>query len=388
MRLLFITTSLVQGGAERHAITLMNRLAARGHDCHAVYVKNDATQRGRIRIGGRIETLDAQRFLDPQAVARMAATVAALRPDAMLAANPYALMYAQLGRLRARWPAPLAVVYHSTRVLGFKEHVKHALDRLFIRRADTLVFVSRAQARYWRARGLRAPRIEVIPNGIDLAHFRPAPAIDGAAMRTALGIGEGHFVIGLVAMLRPEKNPVQLVHAVAALRQQGIPAHALMIGDGPLRAAVEQAAAEHGITASVHITGLQEDVRPYLAACDVAALCSFTEALSLAALEAMAMARPVVHPEVGGGPDMILPGFNGDLYPVGDTAAFTTCLARLADRTRAARLGRNARRVVAAKFSEDAMVARYDALLQGMAARRAAAAPPPLPGAASLSADS
>ena len=44
MKLLFITGSLVHGGAERHAITLANRLAERGHDCHFAYVKDDPSQ--------------------------------------------------------------------------------------------------------------------------------------------------------------------------------------------------------------------------------------------------------------------------------------------------------------------------------------------------------
>src|SRR5437870_10988094 len=52
---------------------------------------------------------------------------------------------------------------------------------------------------------------------------------------------------------------------------------------------------ELGIGREVVITGLQQDVRPWLAACDALVLCSLTEAFSLAALEAMALGKPVVH---------------------------------------------------------------------------------------------
>ena len=61
MRLAFLTGSLVHGGAERQAITLANRLAERGHECHAIYVKNDPSQLGRLRRKkGHAETWSGQ----------------------------------------------------------------------------------------------------------------------------------------------------------------------------------------------------------------------------------------------------------------------------------------------------------------------------------------
>jgi glycosyltransferase involved in cell wall biosynthesis len=170
-------------------------------------------------------------------------------------------------------------------------------------------------------------------------------------------------VIGLTAVLRPEKNPVQLVEAIARLRAKGCPARALMIGDGDMRAAVECRAAELGVAAHVAITGFEPDVRPFLSACDAMVLCSTTETFSLAALEAMAMAKPFVHPALGGGPELVFPGWNGYLYPPGDTGALVDSLALLADRNVARRMGRNARRVVESLYSESMMVDRYERLL-------------------------
>lgn len=92
-------------------------------------------------------------------------------------------------------------------------------------------------------------------------------------------------------------------------------------------------------------------------------LCSFTEALSLSAIEAMAMGRPVVHSDVGGAAEMIVPGRNGFLFPVGDTAGFVDKLAILADRAISERMGREARARVEALFSEKTMVDRYEQLL-------------------------
>jgi glycosyltransferase involved in cell wall biosynthesis len=120
----------------------------------------------------------------------------------------------------------------------------------------------------------------------------------------------------------------------------------------------------------VTITGFQEDVRPFVAACDAMALTSFTEAFSLAAIEAMAMALPVVHSDVGGAAEMIRPGRNGFLFPVGDTAALAGRLAALAGGGAGARLGARAREVIEERFSEHAMVDRYEAMLLAMENKR------------------
>lgn len=365
-RALFVTGSLSHGGAERHSIALMNRLAERQHECHAVYVKSGVDQLGRIRLrgSGTVQCLGAARYFDWAALQRFATHLGHLEPAAIVAANPYALMYAAGAMRLARRRVPLIVTFHSTRLLGLKEHLQMAAYRPLFWGADCAVFVCESQRRYWRRRVVFSRRNEVIHNGVDTQVFSSA-RVDGAGerMRAALGLRDADYVIGLSAVLRPEKNPLQLVDAIALLRARGIPAKALMIGDGPMRAAVEARARERRVANDVLISGFQQDVRPHIAACDVMALCSFTEAFSLAALEAMAMGKPVVHSEVGGAAEMIHPGRNGALFPAGDTAAFAHALEALADRSSSRCMGRNARRTVEALFSEQTMVDRYEKLL-------------------------
>ncbi|HEX5801632.1 MAG TPA: glycosyltransferase [Azospira sp.] len=369
LRILFVTGSLVHGGAERHSITLMNRLAERGHECHAVYVKNDPAQRERIELrgNGSLHCLEARGYYDRAAIADFAAHLARVRPSVIVAANAHALMYASLARRQAGLAVPLLATFHSTKLLGVKEHVKMLAERFFFRAADCLVFVCEAQRRYWRRRLLSARRNEVIHNGVDVDRFAAADCRTVAlALRRRHGIDADDYVIGMVAVLRPEKNPLQLVAAVAALRQLDLPARALFVGDGPLRAAIEQRAAALGIAAFVTVTGFQDDVRPYIAACDTVAVCSTTEAFSLAAIEAMAMSRPVVHADVGGAAEMIDVGHNGFLFPVGDTGTLVYKLALLAERACARRMGQNARSVVERQFSETAMLDRYERTLQSL----------------------
>lgn len=370
LRAVFITGSLVHGGAERHTIGLMNRLAERGHECHAAYVKDDRSQLDRIRLRGKgtVHGLEAGSYYDAQAVDRLSALLVRLKPSVIVAANPYALFYATLARRRARCDAPLVVTFHSTRLLGWKEYVQMAYYRACFWLAEATVFVSERQRRHWLLRGVLSRRNEVIHNGVDTRHyFGEWNGASRVAQRTALGYGEDDYVVALPAVLRPEKNPVALVEAVATLRARGVRAHALFIGDGPMRPAIEAHAKALGIEGAVRISGMQLEVRPWLAAADVVTICSHTEAFSLAAIEAMALHKPVVHSDVGGAGEMIRPGWNGFLFTPGDAKGFAARLEQLATRALRLSLGENARHVVEERFSESRMVDRYEQLLVDVA---------------------
>jgi glycosyltransferase involved in cell wall biosynthesis len=367
MRPMFVTGSLVHGGAERHSITVMNRLADRGHECHAVYVKDDPSQVGRIRLalGGTIRCLDARSYFDPAALHEFAGHLRHLRPSALVAANGYALMVAGMANLLSGVRAPLIATFHTTQIYDTRERIKLVLERPFFWQADQCVFVSGLQRDYWLPRGVRGRRNTVIWNGVDTAYFndRDAAVMRGT-QRAVLGYAGSDYVIAISAVLRPEKNHVQLVEALAALRAGGIPARLLIIGDGPTRPAIEDRARRCGVRDAITITGFQQDVRPFVAAADVMVLCSVAvETFSLAALEAMAMGRPVIHAELGGAAEMIDPGHNGLLFPVGDTPALVEALRILSRKALAVRMGRRAREVVQSKFSEHAMVDRYEELL-------------------------
>jgi len=373
LKLMFVTGSLAHGGAEHHSLNLMNRLAERGHECHAAYVKPDASQLDRIRLRGEgtANCLGAKRFLDWNAVRAFAGVLTSIQPSAIVSANPYALMYSVLASRAAGLSVPLVETYHSTRMLGVREKAKSLLDRLFMWSADCTVFVSEKQKRYSLRRGLGSRRNEVIYNGVDTARFRDLwTANEHAAQRLALGFSRADYVIGLVGLLRPEKNHLQLLDAVAQLRRNGTPAKALLVGDGAMRGAIEMRARALGIERHVVITGFCGDVRPHLAACDVVVLCSVTEAFSLAAIEAMAMGKPVIHSDVGGASEMISAGRNGFLFPVGDTDAFVSRLLFLAAPAVAEGMGREARKMVERRFSEGTMVENYEQLLLGFGAGR------------------
>lgn len=242
-----------------------------------------------------------------------------------------------------------------------------AMYRPFYWMTDSLVFVCENQRRHWRRRGLFARRNSVIHNGVDAQAFAPPEPAQALQARAAFGLGQDDHVVGISAVLRPEKAHELLLQAVAQARSDGMHWKLLIIGDGVTRPQIEAEAQRLGLIGRVLITGLLPDVRQAIAACDVVALVSVSETFSIASIEAMAMGRPMIMSRVGGAAEQIDAGRQGYLFPSRDVAALAACLKLCWDREHAARLGQEARRRVEDEFSVAAMLDAYAALLAGHA---------------------
>src|SRR5215471_5152254 len=120
--LMFVTGSSSPGGAEKQTVALVNGLADRGHQCHAVCVKETGDLLDRIRSGGggTARCLGASRYLGVRALVDLAEQLRVVRPAAIVAANGYALMYSWLALRLSRLRAALVVSFHSNRLLGPK----------------------------------------------------------------------------------------------------------------------------------------------------------------------------------------------------------------------------------------------------------------------------
>src|SRR5258705_13696992 len=103
--------------------------------------------------------------------------------------------------------------------------------RLFFWTTDCLVFVCEKQRRCWLRRGVFSRRNEVIYNGVDTEEFcdKWSPE-ERRTLRRALGFSDADYVIGISAVLRPEKKNVQVVGGGALPPKQGVPAGARVIG--------------------------------------------------------------------------------------------------------------------------------------------------------------
>jgi glycosyltransferase involved in cell wall biosynthesis len=122
-----------------------------------------------------------------------------------------------------------------------------------------------------------------------------------------------------VGRLGPEKGQLLLVHAAAMLRERGVNLEIVLVGDGPSRGEIERTARELGVHEVIRLVGWQSslEVHRWLSESKALVLPSFAEGIPVAAMEAMALQRPVIATYVGGIPELVRPGENGWLVPAG-----------------------------------------------------------------------
>lgn len=211
--------------------------------------------------------------------------------------------------------------------------------------------------REWRLPG---SRLLLIHNGIHIPPSLP----DAAAReegRRALGIAASDVAIGAVGIFRPVKNFHLLIGAFAMVSMARPNALLLMIGDGPLRAGLEEEARRLGVSDRIRFLGLRADVPRILPCLDIYALSSISEGLSISILEAMAAALPIVATRVGGNGEAIEEGSTGLLVPSRDREAFAAGLENLvADSERRRRMGDAGRRRALERFAVDRMISEYE----------------------------
>jgi glycosyltransferase involved in cell wall biosynthesis len=206
-------------------------------------------------------------------------------------------------------------------------HVHGLNSATCFRYSDRVVAVSEAAKRFLCAQGLDEKRIQVVHDGVDLDCFQPVP-LDEARLR--LGLDPKQFVFGVFGRLSAEKGQSTAIEALFLLRRQGVDAQLVIAGDGADRETLEKSAQALGIGDSVLFAGFVEDVRELMSACDAVAVPSLKEGFGLAAVEAMALERPVVASNVGGLPEIVVPDQTGFLFSSGDPAALAQALSELA----------------------------------------------------------
>jgi glycosyltransferase involved in cell wall biosynthesis len=374
--LLFIVNSLEVGGAEKQVVTLLNHLDSSHFRLHLAYLKPRDRLLPQLDTG-KLDTLtccNVTRGVEPRAVRQLADLIRAHRIDAVICTNMYSMLYGYLACARIRPRPKLATVFHTTLLRTYKEKAQMLLYRHLFRRSDLLIYVSENQRDRWRDWGLRAAADAVVHNGIDVDHFSTERTPRHEHLRASLGLTEEDYVIGLCSGLRPEKAHGDLLHALAQLLGRGIPAKALLIGDGPQRSHIESLTAELGLRGHVIITGLQEDVRPYIACCDVMTLVSHTETFSLAALESMALGKPLVMSDIGGASEQVVHGQTGLLFEPHDIAALTEQLTALRSAALRTRMGAAAERRVRELFSLRTMTSGFTAQVSRLLDSRAVSA--------------
>ena len=243
-----------------------------------------------------------------------------------------------------------------------------ATDWLY-RRATRFVVTTGDSLREQLARDNRIPRERMasVPTGIDSDRFAPG---DRGAARRALHLPETLTLIGIVATLRSWKGHRFLIEAFAGLKRDDV--GLVIVGDGPLRAALERQVSETGLRERVWMPGNQDDVVPWLRALDVFCLPSYAnEGVPQALVQAGLIALPSVTTAAGAIGEVAVHERTALIVQPQDAAELARALTRLIeDPALRMTLGAAAREWCRHRFGYETMLERMEAIFQQVAGGR------------------
>lgn len=324
-RVLQVITPSHMSGAEMQLVRLTKRMRARGHEM-PVLVKHDSSaiehmlEKGlsvdRGRIGGKANIL---------AIARIARVARQHRVD---------LVQSTLST--ASWWSGWLEAFGGPKSIG---HVQGFTSAAWHRRQSHLLAVSGAVRDDMVEQGIPREKITVLMNALEADEFRPQR--DPLAVRAEFGADASTPVVGTFAHLSVKKGYRELFAAMPQVLAAVPNAQFWIMGQGPLRDELEQAARAGGYLSQVRFAGFRRDACDVMNAIDVMALPSHREPCALAYIEAALLAKPIVACRAGGAPESIAEGETGLLAPVGDSGAIgEAILTLLENRDTAARMGR------------------------------------------------
>ena len=233
------------------------------------------------------------------------------------------------------------------------------------RHAQVVVPVSEKVRGEVLALGIDAGCVEVVHNGVDVEEFAPGPS-----QRARFGLQETPFMLLFAGDLRVSRKNLDTVLRALAMTSS----HVHLVVAGRLHSSPFPALAEElGLTERVHFTDFVADMPALMRSVDAFVFPSRYEAMSLALLEALAAALPVVTAKTAGGAEVIGPECGVVLDDPEDVCSLARAIESLADDRARARLMGQAARALAKTLGWGTMGQRYLSLYEKVRARRATA---------------
>lgn len=305
-------------GASVHVRELTRALAALGHDVRILSARVDGSRPRGYEVP----------------VHELPAPPDGFAPDVVY--ERYSLRGTAGLRLARAFDVPLVLEVNAplpleaARYRGLDDAEALAADAELLRAADRLLAVSTGVADWLCELGVEPAHVVVIRNGVDPARF----ATDGARAQSR------GPVVGFVGSLKPWHDVDTLVAALALIPRAERP-HLLVVGDGPERGRLENAAAQARVDATFTGAVAHEDVPAQLAAADVVVVPYAADERfyfsPLKLMEALAAARPVVAADVGDVGHCVRDGETGRLYAPGDATGLAAAIRALLDDPAAAK---------------------------------------------------
>ncbi len=341
-----------KGGMEVHLKNLCERLQ---HEVDAEVLVAGAFRRNTTELVNNVRVTRAAVLFGFNAAPICPSMVRLIRQsDADVVHLHFPNPAAILAYLAARRNGPLIVTYHSDivrqKIMG--RGFQPILDR-FLSRAAAIIVTSNEYIESSSVLRRFRERCRVIPLGIETEKFE---LVDETAVRN-IRAQFGDRIVVSVGRLIYYKGFEHLIRAM-----KNVDGRLLIIGDGPLRAALNETARDSGVSERVTFLGEMDNVAPYLQAADVFALASVarSEAFGIVQLEAMACGKPVVNTRLASGvPFVSIDGLTGITVPPADADALASAINRLlGDAALRTQLGAAGRLRVEEEFRADLMALR------------------------------
>lgn len=358
MRVMHLLESLEFGGAEKVVVDLANEMAPR-HEVTICCVKRFGELVGSLDSRIRTVCLDKGEGNQLALPERIARTLRHQRIDVLHAHNWGVFLEGALAAYRARTPVAVHTVHgpYMTYAPGWgstaKRAIRHRFERWLSRRYSKVVTVSDSIRQYVSDEiGIDSRRLLTIHNGVQAAP--PTPRRDDCDPIVCMTVGR-------LAAVKNHAMMIRAFHQVADPR-----CRLWLVGDGPERMALEALSLQLGLHGRVLFTGFRQDIPALLATGHIFLMSSDYEGVSIAVLEAMRAALPVIGTRVGGMPETVLDGHTGMLIPAGDAGAMASAIRHLIESPEdRARMGENGRRFAETEFSLSTMVQRYEQIYEG-----------------------
>lgn len=321
-RILHIIESLGYNGVASQLLVLAKALVKSDLDVHVCVLSADTPRQQDFAAAGITAHTIARRWaLDPLADWQLVRLVGKLQPDVV---HTWDTVPGMLGPIRAGRP----FIAGNYRIARWKPAWLWSLNRRFSKYAARLTTNSE-QVRSWCTRHeLSAPETTIIPNAVESG--RPSD-ITRADLLQTLKLPPDARLIGVVGQLTPQKRVKDLIWAADLLRVLHNNLRVLVIGEGPLRAQLEEYARLASDLDHIRFLGSGNDtwrITPHL---DVLWNASENTGPSVAILEAMAAGVPVIASDTPSNRELIVEGETGHLIPLG-TRSGRAARARFTDR--------------------------------------------------------
>ena len=325
-------------------------------------------------VGVRVRTLGMSKSVpNPLLVMRLAKWIRESHPDVIHTWMYHANL---VGALAARLAGDVPVVWgihHSVLDPRVDKRrtmlVNRACAWLSRKFPARIVCCSEASFHLHKSLGYAPDKLEVIPNGFDLQRLRP-DSNARTSLREELGIPSESILIGMAARFHPHKDHGNFIRAAARIHREMPDVHFVLCGlnitweTSRLASWIEAV----GLRDHCHLLGVRQDMPRLFAGMDIATTSSSSEAFPIVIGEAMACGTPCVVTDVGD--SAMIVDQTGSVVPPEDSYALAQAWRRLIHAGHKVRrgLGMAARHRIELLFSLPAIVERYQAIYEELAA--------------------